>query len=67
MKKFDEKRFNKYTERKIENYEEERRISLFPQFYPSRAVIRRLANSLKAHIKTKYPHLVKGGKNERGK
>ena len=62
MKKFDEKRFDRYIDKKIENYEEERRMSLLPQFYPSKAVIRRMGKSLKNHIKAKYPHLVKGGK-----
>lgn len=42
MKKFDEGRFDKYIEKKIENYEEERKSSSFPQFYPSKAAIRRM-------------------------
>lgn len=61
MRKFDEKRFDKYVDKKIENYDEERKMSLLPQFYPSRHVIRRMAKHLKDHIKTKYPHLVEGG------
>ena len=61
MKKFDEKRFDAYIEKKMDNYDEDRKMSLFPQFYPSKCVLRRMANHLKEHIKTKYPHLVKGG------